>query len=1186
MKKDRSIKSVEKAIDKLLDMLPITEKERIERNGAGGGYGLETADSAQIDVLLEKLLEWKERAVRREREEEEKRRREREEQKKREAEERRQTHVREVTSMDLPLDWNNVFNSDPRAQGVRAESIPDGLILSLTVLGRVDIEYIASVTGADYKTVIETLKGSIYQNPDTWGECFYKGWETADEYLSGNLRRKWKAAKKANEKYNGFFADNLAAIEKELPPAVSAKDIYITLGSPWVPSDIIDDFIVHMYNGFARFWTDNKQSREILAVKHDELTGSWEIPDKSRYFHSVTDTKKYGTSRMEALQILEKTLNMKTIAVTDEVACPANKSGVRREINMEETALALEKQKKMITEFQTWVWSDPERRKRLEEIYENKYAGIKRRVFDGSFLTFPGMSPDVQLYPYQKDAAARIIFTPNTLLAHDVGAGKTYVMIAAGMELRRMGLSKKNLFVVPNNIVDQWKTVFEQMYPQAKILCVDPKGFDPRKRERVLEEIRDGDFDGIIIAYSCFEGIPLSHKYYEEELEAKKKQIEEIVNQNSKATSRLRKKQEAVAEALRKLLFAEEMLYDRIYFDDLGITRLFVDEAHNFKNVPIDTKITGVLGISASGSKKCRDMLDKVRLVQKNNGGGGVVLATGTPITNSITEAYVIQLYLQSGELALLDLQSFDSWAGMFAEMSTEFEIDVDTSNYRIAKRFSKFHNLPELTSILSSVADFHAAAAPEGLPRFDGYDDALIGKTPEFERYLKEISSRADAVRKGLVSRRDDNMLKITTDGRKAALDMRLVDPAALFSYQSKAARCAEQTARIYYATHAEKSAQLIFCDTSTPKSGFNVYDEMKDLLTDLGVPADEIAYVHDAATDAERAKLFNKVRKGQIRVLIGSTFKLGLGVNVQERLVAMHHLDVPWRPADMTQREGRIIRQGNTSERVRIFRYITEGSFDAYSWQLLETKQRFISDLLSGSIKARSGSDVDGTALNYAEVKALAIGDPLIKQRVETANELSGLLTLQRKSREERLKLRYELEGLPGTIARQIELIENCREDAAAYDEWKKANPPIEETEARKAEAEKRRLIRGQIADALFDNILVPEERTLLTYRGFKVVLPANMIREKPFLWVKGKGKYYVELADAEVGFLIRIDNRLETFDMHIKKLETALEGLYAKKRDIEAELAKKEDYSDRIEECQTRLEEIDNKLGVDKQ
>jgi len=1147
-----------------------------------------TLSSEDISKIIDKLSDAKRKKesieVKKRRQEE----RERREREAREAKERKEAHIREVTSMDLPLDWENVFDQDVRTQGVHADSISDGLMYSLSNLGRVDIEYISSITGEDYKTIICALKGSIYQNPETWGECFYKGWETSEEYLSGNMIRKWKAAKEADKEYNGYFAENIKAIEKVIPPTVASNDIYITLGSPWVPADIIDDFILHLFGDpFKHGWSCYNQDviMESWKTIHDEITGTWEIPCKSRYNHSVSVSNTYGTDKLEALHILEKTLNMQTIAVKDKICCVTNASGVKRVINKAETAAAIEKQQKLIKEFQKWVWEDDARKERLERIFENNFSCIRRRIFDGSFLRFPDMSAQINLYPYQKDAVARIIFTPNTLLAHDVGAGKTYVMIAAAMEMRRMGLSEKNMFVVPNNIVGQWKNIFHEMYPSADILCVDPKSFAPSKRESVLERIRDNDFDGIIIAYSCFEQIPLSKGYYQNLLIDEQKHIAEIAGKKNKATSRLKKKQAAVSKALSELSVAMDDLYNGVYFDELGITRLFVDEAHNFKNVPLETKTNNVLGINSTGSKRCQDMMDKVHMIQKKNDGKGVVLATGTPITNSITDAYIMQRYLQSGELSMLDLQSFDSWIGMFAERVTEFEVDVDTSTYRLATRFAKFHNLPELTSLLSSVADFHQVDTSSGIPQIDGYTDALVSKTNEFANYLKGISQRAEDVRKGYVSRKDDNMLKITTDGRKAALDLRLVDPNASFTYQSKVARCSENVADIYFKTSADKSTQIIFCDTSTPKAGFNIYTELKDRLVLHGVPEGKIAFVHDAETETKRSQLFAKVRSGDIRILIGSTYKLGLGVNVQERLIALHHIDVPWRPADMTQREGRILRQGNTNSKVYIYRYITEGSFDAYSWQLLETKQRFISELLSGSLTERSGTDIADIVLDYAEVKALAVGNPLVKQRVEAANELTRYMALQSKLVESRIRLEKELLKIPGQIHNQIDLIEYCKQDLAFYTEWRKINPPVEDSKLKNEEAEKRKTLRELIGTAIREHVLETKEKTLISYRGFAIVLPANMTLEKPYVWLKKSGKYYVELGDTDIGNLIRIDNYLDSLGDHLSKLMLNLEKLREKEKDIRFELSKDESYINQIETYKNKIKKLDKKLGVNK-
>lgn len=1133
-----------------------------------------TLDSKDISEMIDKLSNIKQKKEiieEKKRQEEEKKLQEKE------------AHVRKVTSLDLPLDWSNIFDQDVRTQGVHVDSISDGLIYSLSNLGRVDIEYISAITGDDYKTVIGALKGSIFQNPETWNECFYKGWETSEEYLSGNMIRKWKVVKKADKEYNGYFADNVKAIEKVLPPTVATKDIYVTLGSPWIPSDIIDDFIDYLLGDWRRFWhrIDNE---ERFQTKHDELTGTWEIPFKTRDDRSVKATQIYGTQRINALTILEKTLNMKSVVVTDEVTSTTNSTGKKRIINQTETILAIEKQKKMIKEFQKWIWRDERRKERLETIFKN-FSCVRRRIFDGSFLQFPNMSSKIKLYPYQKDAVARILFTPNTLLAHDVGAGKTYVMIAAAMEMRRMGLSKKNMFVVPNNIVGQWESIFHTMYPSANILCVTPKSFIPKKRETILERIRDNDFDGIIIAYSCFGQIPLSKEYYQNQLVDEKKVVAEIASKKNKATSRLKKKQEALSRALSQFSHAIDDLYNTVYFDDLGITRLFVDEAHNFNNVPIETKIDKVPGISTSGSKKCQDMMDKVRMVQKKNNGAGVVFATGTPITNSITDAFIMQMYLQSGELAALGLQSFDSWIGMFAEKNTEFEIDVDTSSYRLATRFSKFHNLPELTSLLSSIADFHQVDSLAGIPKIDGYTDVLISKTNEFADYLNDISKRAEIVRNGYVSLKDDNMLKITTDGRKAALDLRLVNPTAMFTYQSKIACCIENVVEIYFRTMSQKATQIIFCDTSTPKIGFNIYNEVKIMLQNKGVSPDEIAFIHDAKTETQRNFMFAQVKNGTIRVLLGSTFKLGLGVNVQDKLIALHHIDVPWRPADMTQREGRILRQGNINSKVQIFRYITEGSFDAYSWQLLETKQRFITKLLSGSLTERSGTDVDGTVLDYAEVKALAIGDPLVKERVETANELSRYLALQHKLIESRIRIEKELLEIPGKKSNQKNNISQCKADILYYSQWKKTNPEPTDNKLKKSKVEKRRQIRDCIHSSVVKYILEPKEKILMTYRGFDIILPANMTRDKFYIWMKRNGRYYVELGDTQIGKLTRIDNFLDHLPWQLDRLEKGLAKLQEREQQLKEVLEKKESFSDEIENCRKRLEKLDTELGVDK-
>lgn len=1075
-------------------------------------------------------------------------------------------HIENVTCMDLPLDWTNAFSTDERATDVSAKTPADGLILSLNNLGKVDIEYISQITGVSCKEVISALKGSIYQNPDTWEECFYKGWETADEYLSGRVGCKLKKAKKENQKYNGYFDENVSALERVMPKRISAEDIHITLGSPWVPSDVIDDFITHLFG---------KPEENDSPVEYDAFSGIWYIPSKNRYSGRPIAEKTYGTKRINAFHILEKTLNMKTICVTDEVSSKTSKSGKKRVINKTETLLALEKQKIMIEKFKEWVWQNPERKERLQKIYDEKYGKSVIRHYDGSFLTFPQMNPSEKLYDYQKNAVARMIFSSNTLLAHEVGSGKTYEMIAAGMEMRRIGISKKNLYVVPNTLVGQWKKVFLKLYPAANILCVEPNTFKKDKRQSVLADIRDNDYDAIIIAYSSYELIPVSKEYYKSELELQKKQLRKVMDNTPKAIASQYTELNKLTVSIRELENTINDTYDIIYFDDLKINTMFVDEAHNFKNVPIKTKINNILGVSSGGSEKCRAMLDKVRIVQKTNNGRGIVFATGTPISNSLTDIFVMQKYLQNGALSLLGLQNFDSWVGMFAEKSAEVEIDVDASNFRMAERFTKFHNMPELSSLLAEVTDFHQTDTLNGIPEMSGYKDVVVAKTREFSDYINEISERTEDIRNGFVSPTDDNMLKITTDGRKAALDMRLVDSGVNFTYQCKAALCAENVFDIYYKTAAEKLTQLIFCDSSTPKNSFNMYDELKRLLMSMGIDEKQIAYIHDADSEKKREELFEAVRKGKIRILIGSTFKLGLGVNVQDKLIALHHLDVPWRPSDMIQREGRILRKGNTNSSVDIYRYIAEGSFDAYSWQILESKQRMISAILSGCVTQRMCEEIADGVLNYAEVKAISLGNPLLKKRVEVANELTRNLTLRNRMLEVRQELEAELAQMPNKTEYLQMRIENCREDTEFC---RKNKFCCDKTE--------RKRLRKEILNALIDNELSTNEITICNYRGFDVIIPTNMTKEKPYVYLQRNGKYRVDMGLAESGMLVRIDNFLDNLTDYFEELNDDMVNLNIRKNEIISELNNKNDYVDVIEKLRKELKKIDEKLGVKKQ
>jgi len=922
------------------------------------------------------------------------------------------------------------------------------------------------------------------------------------------------------------------------------------------------------------FERGSKTYQDDFRTKHDEISGSWEIPFKNRYSWHPYSFGKFGTPQITALAVLEKTLNLKTPDVYDEVPAPDTASKKRRVLNKEETAIAMERQKALIEEFRSWIWKDPQRTKKLTNIFEEKFGFYRTRRYNGDFLDFPGMSDKVSLYPHQRSAVARILFSPNVLLAHDVGSGKTYEMIAAAMELRRMGASSKNMFVVPNNIIGQWLSIAKEMYPSGNFVTVEPKDFTPSKRTATLIRLRDGDFDGIIMAYSCFDRLPLSNDYLIERYEDELSRINQLALDRSKNTAALKETRTTLARELDRKIKSHKKYDMTVTFDSLGVTRLFVDEAHNYKNLPVGSGFSRYRGISDVGSVKCKEMLDKVRYIQRNNGGGGVVFATGTPITNSITDAFAMQYYLQSGELSLLELESFEAWVGMFAEPDTQFEIDVDTNTFKMVTRLSKFHNLTELTSILSSIADFHICKNGDTLPQFLGYTDVMITKNKRLDSYLKEISKRADLIHNGKVPRTEDNMLKITGDGRKAALDVRLVDPKAPPCKESKVYKCATTVSDIYNMTANDRLTQLVFCDVSTPGKGFNVYDDLASLLVSMGVRRDEIAYVHDAETDKQREELFSKVRSGKIRVLLGSTVKLGTGVNVQDKLIAIHHLDVPWRPSDMVQREGRIIRPGNQNERVFVYRYVTEGSFDSYSWQLLEIKQRFISNLLSGSLSEREGADVDAVVLNYAEVKALAVGNPLIKRRVELANELATLHTLQRKSIEARDVLEKELAELPIKIKSCGDLLNKINADSEHY-----ASTKYSLSEAQ------RKTLRNRIYEALMDNVMQESERVIATYQGFDVVLPDYMIPTDPYVVLRRESEYRVSMGELEKGVLTRIDNCLESLPERVTANAKRLLELKRRKRKATETLRDTENYYDKIEECRAKLARVDKKLGVTK-
>ena len=1085
--------------------------------------------------------------------------------------------------MDSEMDFSTIFHSNPEAKEIEGLSSSDGLILSLTNLGYVDIEYISKITNKTYEDVITDLKGSIFQNPLSWDETYYKGWETKEEYLSGNLRFKYKLAEEANKKYDGIFTPNLDAINKitEGSSHITIDEIYFTLGSPWIPEEIIKNFISSLIG-----W-----GNEYIDVKHDPVSGTWDVSSTNDFMKYSYAYEKYSTERMPAFRIIEKTLNQNPIVIYDHKKksnfnpfYDEEKSTAIK--NEEETFLALEKQRKIIKEFKEWVYSNQEVKATLENIYNEQFCQNYKRYFPGEILTFPGMSKNVVLFGYQKDAVARIIFSKNTLLAHDVGSGKTYEMVGAAQELKRMNISKKNLFVVPNSIINQWKKIYLEMYPSANLLIVDKRNFSPSKKEETLKKIRDNDYDSILMTYSTFEGIELSPDYYKAKIE-KDFADKRIASNNSQTSTKAVKNKASNTKAYAKKL---EALGNRdpnkIYFEDLNIDRLFVDESHNFKNVSLETEIR-ILGVNTQGSRKCNTMMDKVKYIQKNHNGGGVVFATATPITNSIADIFVIQKYLQEGELKVLNLNSFPAWLANFAEMQQGFEIDIDTSKFRMANRYSKFHNIPELSSILSNIIDFHHIDKDKDLPDFNGYIDVVTQPDSKFKAFLEDISTRADDVRNRrprlLIdgpTKQDkmyDNMLVITNDGRKAALDLRLIDPNAGYNYNYKVNACAREVFKIYQETDSFKGTQLIFCDVSTPKNTFNIYTEMKRVLINMGIKDEEIQFIHDFESSRGKEKLFKAVNEGSVRVLLGSTFKLGTGVNVQERLYAIHHIDVPWRPSDIIQRNGRIIRLGNTNKEVFIYRYILKNSFDAYSWQLLETKQNFIHKLLNNNVFVRNASDIDDVTLNYAEVKALAIGEPLLKERVEAYNELQNLKKLRFINLENKERMKVKMYAIETSLPILRRELSNAELDLIYINAINLDSMP----------EEKRKEFREDIFSRLLDNLDSKEEQNIGNYFGFNVLSPSFQPNgeESMCLYLERCGKYYIKVGRASYTIQKRIDDFIRNFENYVIELREKLNNNLQYLENGKIELEKEDYYIEKINKAQERLDAIDLKLGVKK-
>lgn len=945
-----------------------------------------------------------------------------------------------------------------------------------------------------------------------------------------------------------------APVEERIPHAIPYTDIEVSLGVPWISREIIGDFIDHIlvkHKGCACY------------VRYEPVTGNWSIRDKKHLGSGNTNAEiKYGLARYNALFIIEATLNLREIKLFDN----------GNEYNERDTLAALEKQRLINEEFKRWIWLDEDRRWQVEEAYNRIFTQYEVQKYDGSHLQFPDMSPAFSLFDYQKDAVQKILTSPNTLLAFDVGAGKTFIMIAAAMKMRAEGISRKNLFVVPNHIVGQWEKIFTDLYPKAKVLAIEPKSFKPMMRQKVLSQIRDGDYDGVIMAYSCFEMIQLNRTVVLNNMDRQLDRLNNAIRNLRMRTGYWGESVSAIDREKKHIVkltqeFLESMSAPQtedITFDKLEINTLFVDEVHNYKNIPIRTKLKNLNGINTKGSSKCLDLLHKVRHVQGTNGGRGVVFATGTPLCNSISDAYAMQLYLQYEELEKTHLDVFDNWVKTFALPEQLCEIDVDTSKFRFVRKFSRFFNLPELSRMFSQIAIFHAVDDPEDIPRLEGYTDEVIKKYPALTQYMRSLCDRTDAIRAKEVDRRTDNMLKVSTDGRKAALHLKLVGKEQPEGESSKVCRCVDNVVALY-CKHPD-ATQLIFCDYSTPKGElFNVYDEIKEKLVQQGIPAKEVAFIHHYHTESRKLELFRKFNAGEMRILIGSTFKLGIGANVQVRLKAIHHLDVPWRPADMVQREGRILRRGNENKDVLIYRYITEGSFDSYSWQILETKQHFITQFLSGSTYQRSVEDLENNVLTYAQVKALALAEPLMKQLAEKENEIKNLRIILSKEKQTIASIEQELSGIDEKIS-------------AARRRWTTSLTAVGHLKKYDLEAFKNAY--QSIKSLPTDELLLSKENIQLPMvLGVRLALPDKQDEKDPYILLKFyEQKYLVQMGDTPAGNARRVINTLKSFQKITDKDKEHLDKMVARKAELQRMVQSPDNtYAEKLANCEKEAKEL---------
>ena len=1073
----------------------------------------------------------------------------------------------------------------PHTPVTSVDTASEALAVSLGEKATIDMDYMMELSGKSENEIFEDLKGVIFLNPlYEYGNSYEPKYLMADEYLSGNVREKLKIAKNSAELYPEDYKVNVEALQKVQPKDLTASEISVRLGATWLPPDDVQEFIFHLLE-------TPRYAQWNIKVHFSPFTSEWNIEGKSYDKGSVRAYNTYGTSRINAYKIIEETLNLKDVRIFDYIE---DDEGRKKAIlNKKETAIAQSKQEMIKQEFQDWIWSDPERRERLCKFYNEKFNSVRPREYDGSHIIFNGMNPEIELREHQKNAVAHILYGGNTLLAHAVGAGKTFEMVAAAQESKRLGLCNKSLFVVPNHLTEQWAAEYLQLYPAANILVATKKDFETKNRKKFCGRIATGDYDAVIIGHSQFEKIPMSierqRAILEQQLEEITEGIAELKRNRGEnfSVKQLEKSKKSIRQKLDKLN-DQTKKDDVVTFEELGVDRLFVDESHYYKNLYLYTKMRNVGGIAQTEAQKSSDLFMKCRYLDEITGGRGTVFATGTPISNSMVELYTIQRYLQYNTLVKNGLQHFDAWASTFGETITAVELTPEGTGYRAKTRFAKFYNLPELMAMFKEIADIKTADMLN-LPVPEAKYHNIAVKPSEMQKEMvASLAERAEQVRGGGVDSSVDNMLKITNDGRKLALDQRMLNDMLPDFEGSKINACVDNIYRIWKENADKKSAQLVFCDLSTPKNDgtFSVYNDIRKKLIERGIPESEVKFIHEADTDMKKKELFQKTRKGEVRVLLGSTQKMGAGTNVQDKLIALHDVDCPWRPSDLEQRSGRIVRQGNENPQVDIYRYVTEQTFDAYLYQLVEGKQKFASQIMTSKSPVRSAEDIDETALSYAEIKMLATGNPYIKEKMDLDIQVQKLKMLKSNFLSEKYGLEDKvIKFYPQQIAYLKSRVEGLTKDV----ETAKLHPkPIDEqplgmmvsgvSYSEKAEA-------GQAIINACKSMNSPDAIPLGEYRGFQMELYFDTVQRNYVVKLKGETSRDVPLGDDAHGNIVRIDNGIERFEEALADTKNSLENTEKQfetaKQEIEKPFAKEEELRAKT----ARLDELNILLNMDK-